>query len=152
MSEINNNEVTPEVTPEELVTKIRYKVKTATVIPSAIDPTLTIPNEAADAYATGQAIAEVLNGLRINGKEIVEKILTLYGTDILMSSAEGAVSIPTAIQNVENRTASDIMYDTVNLISIADEIDGIKTNMNTELTDEEIDEIFDEVFSEEEGE
>ena len=146
MSEVNNN----EVTPEELVQEVHYRPQLAEVIPTALDPTLTVPGVAADAYATGQAIAQVLDGLLINNKALVAKALTLYGTDILMSSESGAVTIPTAIQNLENRDASEIMFNAQELITVKDVIDGIKEDMDKDLTEEEIAEIFAEVFGGEE--
>lgn len=139
MSEINQ-------TPEELVEEIEYEVESANVIPTPIDPTLTHQGESADAYATGQAIAQVLTGLLINNKALVNKILTLYATDILMSSDEGAVSIPTAIENIANRSASEIIFDEQELTTVKSVIDGINTALDSELTEEEIDDIFEEVF------
>ena len=57
-----------EPTAESLVRRIRVGVRTSSVIPTPIDPTLSHQGEAADAYATGQAIAGVIGNLRVNGK------------------------------------------------------------------------------------
>lgn len=131
---------------EELVEEISYEVEDASVIPTPIDPTLSISGEAADAKATGDAIAAVLGDLRINTKAPVNSAVTLYATDILMSSEEGAQTISEAFGGVEDKDASEIMYDSTNLVTVKDAIDGIITDMETGITDEEIDEIIDEVF------
>lgn len=146
-------------TPEELVKTVHFTIERATptvgfqvnranVVPTPIDPTLTIQGEAADAYATGQAIAAVWDGATINGISAVNKAFTIYALNILMSGESGAQNIAQAIESVSNRTADDIMYDAENLITIKSAIDGIKTTIDSELTEEEIDTIFDEVFGE----
>lgn len=137
-----------EVTPQELVEEIEYEVEDATVIPQPIDPTLSIAGEAADAKATGDAIADVFNGANVNGKSFVNKAVTLYGSDIKMSSAEGAQTIAEAISSVTDKDASEIIYDTAELISVKDAIDGIKETIDGEISTAEIDAIFDEVFAE----
>ena len=138
------SESTP--TPEELVEEIELTVEDASVIPVPIDPTLSNEGEAADAAATGTAIAGVLANLTVNDKSPVSNAITLYATDIPMSNSAGAQTISEAIDAVGDRDADDIMYDTTNLVSIKDAIDTINTALDSELTIEEIDEIFDEVF------
>ena len=155
------SEVTP--TPEELVRTVHINVERATptvsvsasrasVIPTPIDPTLTIEGEAADAKATGDAINAVTDSLRVNGKAAVTdgglKKITVYGSEILMSSEAGAQNVAQAIESAAGRTANDIMYDAENLVTIKAAIDGIKTEIDTELSQEEIDGIFEEVFGE----
>lgn len=157
------SELTP--TPEELVRTVSFEIERssptvgfsasrAAVIPTPIDPTLTIQGEAADAKATGDAIAGVTDSLRVNGKAAVAdgglKKITVYANEILMSSASGAQDVAQAIENVADRTANDIMYDSGNLVTVKAAIDGIKDELDTELTEEQIDDIFDEVFGEEE--
>ena len=153
MSEINNP------TPEELVREVHFTIERdsptvgfsaqrATVIPVPIDPTLTIQGEAADAKATGDAIANVWDGATVNGKAPVNKAFTVYASDMLMSSASGAQTIDQAIEAVAGRTANDIVYDAENLTTVKGAIDGIKTDMDSEISEAEIDEIFDEVFGE----
>lgn len=139
MSEINQ-------TPEELVEELEYEVESANVIPTPIDPTLTHQGESADAYATGQAIAQVLTGLLINNKALVNKALTLYATDILMNNEENALSIPEAIENIANRDASNIIFDAQELTTVKDVIDNINDVLDSELSESEIDDIFEEVF------
>lgn len=132
--------------PEELVEEISFTVQDATVIPVPIDPTLSIQGEAADAKATGDAIAGVINNLRVNTKAPVNNAITVYAGDIAMSSDEGAQTVFEAIDGFTNKDASEIMYDPVELVSVKDAIDGINETIDSELTTEEIDAIFDEVF------
>lgn len=143
MSEINQ-------TPEELTEEISYEVEDANVIPTPIDPTLTHQGESADAYATGQAIANVFNGATVNNKQAVNKAFTIYADDILVSDEQGAQTIAQALENVSDKDASQIMYDSTELVSVKDALDGIYTDLDSELTEEEIDDIFEEVFGGEE--
>ena len=138
------SEVTP--TPEELVEEITLSVDDASVIPVPIDPTLSNQGEAADAYATGQAIAGVIGNLRVNTKAPTDNAITLYATDIAMSNEEGAQTISEAIEGIGDKDASEIMYDSENLVTVKDAIDGIMEDLDTELSEEEIDDIFEEVF------
>ena len=138
------SEVTP--TPEELVEEISLTVDDASVIPMPIDPTLSHEGESADAKATGDAIDAVFSGAKVNDKAFVSKAVTLYATDVLMSDAEGAQTIAATVEGISDKDASEILYDTTNLVTIKDAIDGIKTEIDTELTTEEIDDILDEVF------
>lgn len=141
------SELTP--TPEELVEEIGFTVQDAEVIPTPVDPTLSHEGEAADAKATGDAIDAVLDDLQINAKRVVDKSITLYGTDIHVSNQEGAQTIAEALESVSSSTAADIMYDPENLVSVKDAIDGITEDLDTELSESEIDAIIDEVFAEE---
>ena len=143
-------------TPEELVEEISLTVEDASVIPVPIDPTLSNEGEAADAAATGKAIAGVLDSLKVNEKTATAsgayKVITVYGTDILVSDATGAQTITQALEASASSTASSIMYDSENLISVADALDDIYEDMDTELSEEEIDAIIEEVFTEESDE
>ena len=128
----------------ELNEGIEYEVEDASVIPTPIDPTLSIEGEAADAKATGDAIAGVIGNLRINGKAPSNNAVTLYAGDISMSSGEGANTITQAIEAISN--ANGIMYDAENLVTIKDALDDVYETLDSELSESEIDDIFDEVF------
>jgi hypothetical protein len=141
-----------EITPNELVENITLTVDDAEVIPVPVDPTLSVQGEAADAKATGDAIAAVFTGATVNGKSFVNKAVTVYAGDILMSNETGAQTVKATIEAITDKDASQIMYDTVNLVSVKSAIDGIKTEIDTELSTDAIDDIFAEVFSDEESE
>ena len=141
-----------EITPNDLVENITLTVDDAEVIPVPVDPTLSVQGEAADAKATGDAIAAVFTGATVNGKSFVSKAVTVYAGDILMSNETGAQTVKATIETITDKDASQIMYDTVNLVSVKSAIDGIKTEIDTELSTDAIDEIFAEVFSDEESE
>jgi len=135
-----------EITPEELIEEIEYEVEDADVIPMPIDPTLSNSGEAADAKATGDAIAAVISNLRVNAKAPTDNAIILYATDIAMSDAVGASTIAEAVTAAENRDADDIMYDAGNLVTIKDALDDIYTTIDSELETEDIDAILEEVF------
>ena len=138
------SEITP--TPEELVEEINLTVDDATVIPMPIDPTLSHEGEAADAAATGNAIAGVINNLRVNTKAPVNNAITVLATDIPMSSDAGAQTVAEALSGVADRDASSIMYDSTELVTVKDALDSINESLDSELTTEQIDEIFEDVF------
>ena len=135
-----------EVTPQELVEDIEYEVEDANLVQTPIDPTLSIQGEAADAKATGDAVAGVIGNLRVNTKAPTDNAITLYATDIAMSSSAGASTIAEAVTAANSKDANDIMYDSTNLVTVKAAIDGIKTTIDTELTSAQIDAIFEEVF------
>lgn len=135
-----------EITPTELIEEIEYEVEDANVIPTPIDPTLSIEGEAADAKATGDAIAGVIENLRVNGKAPSSNAITVYAGDIRMSSDESAQTIVEAIEAAGDKDAEDIMYDAVNLITIKQALDTINTTLDSELSTETIDTIWDQVF------
>ena len=154
-----NNEL--NATPEQLVETVNFQIENATptvrhsmsratVIPVPIDPTLSIQGEAADAKATGDAIAGVWSGATVNGKSATGKAFVVDATDILMSDDPDDQTVAEAIESVENRTAADIMYDAENLITVKGEIDSIKDEIDSEISESEIDEIIEEVFGGEE--
>ena len=142
MSELNSNDVSPET----LVEEVTYTVDDASVIPTPIDPTLTIEGEAADAKATGDAIANVFGGATVNGKSAVNKAFTVYAGDILLTNETGAQTVLQAIEGVVDKDASEIIYDEDDLTTVKDAIDGIKLELDTELTTAQIDDIIDDVF------
>ena len=152
MSEVN--ETTQNT--EGLVKRVSFGVRRATVIPSPIDPTLSNEGEAADAKATGDAIAAVIDDLRVNGKSATAsgglKVITVYAGDILMSSEQGAQTIAEAILAASSIDASNVMYNTQELISVKTALDDIYQQIDSELSEAAIDAIIDEVFGEEEEE
>ena len=135
-----------EVTPEELIEEISFTVDDSDVVPMPIDPTLSHEGEAADAAATGAAIAGVINNLRINEKAPVNNAITLFASDIPVSSDEGAPSIAERLEDISDRGADDISYDATNQITVKGALDDIYTTLDSELSEEDIDNIFDEVF------
>lgn len=139
-----------EPTAESLVRRIRVGVRTSNVIPTPIDPTLSNQGEAADAAATGAAIAGVIGNLRVNGKGPTNNAITVLAGDIPMSAEAGAASIAEAIEDVQNKNAANIMYDTDENVSIKAALDNIFDTLDSEMTESEIDDVFDSVFGGEE--
>lgn len=131
---------------EELIRNVRFTIQRSNVIPMPIDPTLSIEGEAADAKATGDAIAGVISNLRVNGKAPVSNAITVYGTDMRLSDAEGAPTIDEAIMGASDRDANDIMYDSGNLVTVKDALDDLYIQIDTELTEDQIDAIITQVF------
>ena len=88
----------------------------------------------------------MISNLRVNEKAPVGNSITVYGTDMKLSDAEGAPTVAEAISGAEERDASSIMYDDENLITVGDALDDLYNQIDTELTEEEIDAILEEVF------
>ena len=139
-----------EPTADSLVRRVRVGVRVANVIPTPIDPTLSNQGEAADAYATGQAIAGVIGNLRVNGKGPTNNAITVLAGDVPMSAEAGATSVADAIDNLQNKNAANILYDTENNVSIKAALDNIYETLDSEMTESEIDDVFDDVFGGEE--
>ena len=137
-----------EVTPTELNEEFQMTVQDASVIPVPVDPTLSHQGEAADAYATGQAVAAASSGMSVNGKSFVNKAATVYAGDIKMSSDEAAQTVSEAIEAVNEKTADDIIFDTTELTTVKDAIDGISQEVDEPITDDELDEVIEDVFEE----
>lgn len=133
-------------TAEELIRNVTFTIQRHNTVPMPIDPTLSNEGEAADAKATGEAVAAAVDALNINGKSPVSKAVTLYGTDIAMDNQAGSPTVAQAIEAAADRDASEIMYDTENLVTVKAAIDGIKADMDSEISTDDIDDIFDEVF------
>lgn len=132
--------------PSALVEQVSMTVEDASVIPAPVDPTLSHEGEAADAKATGDAIAGVLDGLKVNNKTPVGKEFTVYGSDIALTDDAGAQTVAEAVQSLAEQDADDIMYDATNLVTVADALDAINTALESELSTGAIDAIFDAVF------
>jgi hypothetical protein len=143
MSEINP-------TPEELVENIDMEVEDNTVVPMPIDPTLSNEGEAADAKATGDAIAAIaavkkVLGQSPDGTGNVE----INATQIPMSSEAGAQTISEAVLGVQAQTADTIYYVAGETDTVKSVVDGIITACTDGCTEDEIDEIFEDWEDEE---
>lgn len=138
MSEINP-------TPEELVENIDMEVEDNTVVPMPIDPTLSNEGEAADAKATGDAIAAIAAVKKVLGQSPDGTgNVTINATQIPMSSEAGAQTISEAVLAVQAQTADTIYYVAGETDTVKSVVDGIITACTDGCTDEEIDEIFEE--------
>lgn len=135
-----------EVTPTELNEEFQMTVQDASVIPVPVDPTLSHQGEAADAYATGQAVQNATNGMSVNGKNFVNKAATVYATEISMGEGEGVPTVAESIESAMGRTASDIIFDPVELTTITDAINSISQDVDEAITDDEIDGVITDVF------
>lgn len=138
-----------EVSPNELVKRVRVGVRVANQIPTPLDPTLSHQGEAADAKATGDAINAVLGGLTINGKSHVtgqQKTFVIYVPDILMSGETGAQTLAEVLTGLSEMDADDIMYKASELLTVKGALDDIYETLDSELTDEQIEAILDTVF------
>ena len=132
-------------TAEQLVRNVTFRLQRSTVIPMPIDPTLSNEGEAADAKATGDAIAAIaavkkVLGQSPDGTGNVE----INATQIPMSSETGAQTISEAVLNVQAQTADTIYYVSGETETVKSVVDGIITACTDGCTDEEIDEIFEE--------
>lgn len=135
-----------EVTPTELVEEVNLTVEDSSVVPTPVDPTLSHQGEAADAYATGQAVAAATNGMSVNGKSFVNKAVTIYGTEIYVSDGESVSTVTQAIEAANERTADDIIFDTTELTTVKDAIESVSESMDEAITDAELDEVIEDVF------
>ena len=143
MSEINP-------TPEELVENIDMEVEDNTVVPMPIDPTLSNEGEAADAKATGDAIAAIAAVKKVlNQSPDGTGNVTINATQIPMSSEAGAQTISEAVLGVQAQTADTIYYVSGETDTVKSVVDGIITACTDGCTDDEIDEIFDDWEDEE---
>ena len=133
-------------TADELIRNVTFSIQRSTTIPTPVDPTLSNEGEAADAKATGDAIAGVINNLRVNTKAPVSNAITIYGSDIAVTNDAGAQTVAQALESLAGTTANDIMYDSTNLVTVKAAIDGIIEDIDSELSEAEIDAIIEEVF------
>lgn len=138
MSELNP-------TPEELIENIDMEIEDANVIPTPVDPTLSIEGEAADAKATGDAIAAIAAVKKVNGiGPDSEGNVPVNATQIPMSNAAGAQTIAEAMQSAQAQTGDTIIYETGGDDTIKTVVDGIIDACTDGVTDEEIDAIFED--------
>ena len=143
MSEINP-------TPEELVENIDMEVEDNTVVPMPIDPTLSNEGEAADAKATGDAIAAIAAVKKVLGQSPdATGDVTINATQIPMSSETGAQTISEAVLGVQAQTADTIYYVAGETDTVKSVVDGIINACTDGCTEDEIDEIFEDWEDEE---
>ena len=137
------SELTP--TPEELIENIDMEVEDSNVVPMPIDPTLSNEGEAADAKATGDAIAAISAVKKVNAQSPnASGEVTLNASQIKMSSEEGAQTIVEAVNAVEAQTADTIKYDAEEDETVKDVVDEIIDACTDGCTNDEIDAIFDD--------
>ena len=126
MSEINTVE-----SIESGIPRISLQVRAMQLAQVPVDDTLSIEGEAADAKAVGDALAGKVDStdyaaLNVNGEVIDTETntITVYGSDIALSNAEGADTIDEAISAIndtldgvnddlselDGKTANDILY------------------------------------------
>ena len=136
-------------TAEELVRTVSFEVNRASVIPFPIDPTLSIENEAADAKATGDAIAAIAAVKKVNSQSPdASGNVTVLATQIPMSNEQGAQTIAEAISAVQGSTADTIQRTEDNTQSVEDALEAIEDALTDGIGNEEVDAMFDD---EEEG-
>ena len=137
------SELTP--TPEELIENIDMEVEDSNVVPMPIDPTLSNEGEAADAKATGDAIAAISAVKKVNAQSPDESgEVTLIASQIKMSSEEGAQTIVEAVNAVEAQTADTIKYEAEEDETVKDVVDEIIEACTDGCTNDEIDAIFED--------
>lgn len=137
------SELTP--TPEELVENIDLELEDNTTVPMPIDPTLSNEGEAADAKATGAAIAAIAAVKKVNGASPDGAgDVIINATNIPMSNAVGAQTIAEAMQSAQAQTGDVIKYEANKDDTIKSIVDGIITACTDGVTDEEIDAIFED--------
>lgn len=143
MSEINP-------TPEELVENIDMEVEDSDTVPTPVDPTLSHEGEAADAKATGDAIAAIAAVKKVLNQSPDETgNVAINATQIPMSSEAGAQTISEAVLAVQAQTADTIYYVAGETDTVKSVVDGIINACTDGCTDDEIDEIFDDWEDEE---
>ena len=120
---------------DDLNTRIRMTVRSSNLLQRAVDTTLSIEGQAADAAAVGAALAQKadvsqVTGISVNGQAADQqgKIL-IDGSDIPVSG-EDATTLDEAIGDLQGRTAGDIpMSDETGAMSVAEAINtGVARN------------------------
>ena len=111
------------------MTRINMRVRGAEVVTVPIDDTLTIEGQAADAKATGDALAlkadksELSAAITVNGQGAdAQGVILIDGTDIHMSGTD-TTTLKAKIEAVDGKTAADIpMSDAPGARTIAQEL------------------------------
>lgn len=140
-----------EISAETLVKNVRFTLQRSNVIPVPVDPTLSNEGEAADAKATGDAIAAISAVQNVNGFTPDENgAVLVYATGIPMTNAPGSQTVVEAVQATQAQTG-----DTIKMVANDDETikqvtDSIITAVTNGVTDEEIDAIFEDWEEDEE--
>lgn len=137
-------------TAEELVRNVTFSLQREAVIPMPIDPTLSNEGEAADAKATGDAIAAIAAVKKVLGQSPDGTgDVTINATQIPMSAETGAQTISEAVQGVQAQTADTIYYVSGETETVKTVVDGVIDACTDGCTDDEIDEIFEDWEDEE---
>ena len=137
-------------TAEQLVRNVTFRLQRSTVIPMPIDPTLSNEGEAADAKATGDAIAAIAAVKKVlNQSPDGTGNVTINATQIPMSAETGAQTISEAVLGVQAQTADTIYYVAGETDTVKSVVDGIITACTDGCTEDEIDEIFEDWEDEE---
>lgn len=140
-----------EISAETLVKNVRFTLQRSNVIPVPVDPTLSNEGEAADAKATGDAIAAIQAVHDVNGFQPNESgSVTVYATGIPMTNAVGAQTVAEAVQATQAQTGDTIKMVSTDDDTIKDVTDSIITAVTNGVTDEEIDAIFEDWEDDEE--
>ena len=139
MSEINNP------TAEDLVKNVRFTLQRSNTVPMPIDPTLSNEGEAADAKATGDAIAAIAAVRNVNGEtpDSAGNVI-INATEIPMSDVPGAQTISEAMVAAQAQTGHTIKYETGGDETIKTVVDEVITAITDGCTQEEINELFED--------
>ena len=132
-------------TAEELVRNVTFSLQRSTVIPMPIDPTLSNEGEAADAKATGDAIAAIAAVKKVNNTSPDSSgNAMVYATNIPMSDAVGAQTVSEAILSAQAQMANTIRRTTDNDQTVEAALEAIEAVCTDGCTNDEIDGIFDD--------
>ena len=115
---------------DELNVRVRMQVRASRLQAVPVDDTLSIPGQAADAAATGAALAQKadisqVTGIHVNGQGAdMQGLIFIDGSDIPVSG-EDATKLDAAIAALQARNATDIpMSAEAGAQSIADAVNG----------------------------
>lgn len=132
-------------TPEELVRNFRVSMQRSTMIPTPVDPTLSNPGEAADAYATGQAIANIAAVKKVNNQSPnAAGEISVNATQIPMTGEAGAQTIAEAMQAAQSTTADAIHRTSENAQTVEDALGEIEDLLTDGIGNDEVDAMFEE--------
>lgn len=92
MSELNEQVQSSQESIDDGIPEVNFTLQVSEVVQAPIDDTLTIPGEAADAYATGQAIAQAKSDLQ----EEIDSISTNVGSVAGLLFPVGSIYVSTS--------------------------------------------------------